>query len=234
MSAMSAILLVTLLLAAAAAASGQEQGSLPVHGRVVVPGEPPVLGCPRPSSLQAGSAAAAPCRVNASAAAAAACWLLTVPTRPCCSNNAADGVSLAQAEVWLQLESGERRVAFPLPDGAFTFADVPLGVHTLSVEQQQLLYPTLRLDVGVGRKGKVSAVAIDVTGVSALAWEAGAGWRAEHGSALGLEPRRAHQGGARLCLACRTPPSPSLQATACPPRCRPRRCRRRCWCGRWR
>lgn len=79
----------------------------------------------------------------------------------------ADGVSLAQAEVWLQLDSGERRVAFPLPDGSFNFAGVPVGIHTLSIEQPRLLYPTVRLDVGAGRKGKVAATAIDVPGVSA-------------------------------------------------------------------
>ncbi|KAL4437231.1 hypothetical protein ABPG75_004370 [Micractinium tetrahymenae] len=79
-----------------------------------------------------------------------------------------DGASLAQAEVALQLESGRRLLAFPLPDGAFSFAEVPVGVHTLTADVHGLIYPTVRLDVGTARKGKVAAVAADATGMPAL------------------------------------------------------------------
>lgn len=65
----------------------------------------------------------------------------------------------------LQLESGRQLLAFPLPDGAFSFAQVPVGVHTLTVDMRGLVYPTVRLDVGAARKGKVAAVAADATGV---------------------------------------------------------------------
>ena len=85
-----------------------------------------------------------------------------------------DGITLpmSQVEVALQLESGGgRRLAFPLPDGPFTFAEVPEGVHTLTVNALHLVYPTVKLDVGAGRKGgaaRVTAVAVDAPGVSAL------------------------------------------------------------------
>lgn len=78
----------------------------------------------------------------------------------------AEGVSLAQAEVWLQLASGRRLVSFPLPDGAFSFADVPAGVHTLTIEHSSLVFPSVRLDVGEGRHGRIVANAADVPGVS--------------------------------------------------------------------
>ena len=103
------------------------------------------------------------------------------PCRPC-SPRAAEGASLADTQVWLQLEGGRRLVAFPLPDGSFSFGRVPLGVHTLGVEHPALVYPTAKLDVGATRKGKVTATAVDVPGVSkatlllrrcTLAWAAG-------------------------------------------------------------
>ncbi|KAL4439417.1 hypothetical protein ABPG77_008746 [Micractinium sp. CCAP 211/92] len=68
----------------------------------------------------------------------------------------------------MQLESGPRLLAFPLPDGAFSFAEVPAGVHTLTVDVLGLIYPTVRLDVAVTRKGKVAAVAADASGAPAL------------------------------------------------------------------
>ena len=87
-----------------------------------------------------------------------------------------DGITLpmAQVVVALQVEGGGgRRLAFPLPDGSFSFAEVPEGVHTLTVNALHLAYPTVKLDVGAGRKGgaaRVSAVAVDAPGVSAAAW----------------------------------------------------------------
>ena len=78
-----------------------------------------------------------------------------------------DGV-LAGVEVWLQLEGGRRLVAFPLPDGSFSFSRVPLGVHTLGVEHRTLVFPAVKLDVGTSRTGKVAAAAADVPGVSEL------------------------------------------------------------------
>lgn len=88
-------------------------------------------------------------------------------------NPAADGVSLAQAEVSLQLEGGRRLLAFPLQDGSFSFPEVPVGVHTLSIhfsmQQQSLLFPTVKLDVGASQQGKVEAMAADVPGVSVTA-----------------------------------------------------------------
>lgn len=65
----------------------------------------------------------------------------------------------------LQLEGGRRLLAFPLQDGSFSFAEVPLGVHTLTVDINGLVYPAVRLDVGTARKGKVAAVASDAPGV---------------------------------------------------------------------
>ncbi len=86
---------------------------------------------------------------------------MSLPTTP-------DGSLLAGSlEVWLQLEGGRRLVAFPLPDGTFSFARVPLGVHTLGVEHRTLVFPAVKLDVGAARKGKVTAAAADVPGVSA-------------------------------------------------------------------
>ncbi|KAI7845319.1 hypothetical protein COHA_001161 [Chlorella ohadii] len=80
-----------------------------------------------------------------------------------------DGSLLAGSlEVWLQLEGGRRLVAFPLPDGTFSFARVPLGVHTLGVEHRTLVFPAVKLDVGAARKGKVTAAAADVPGQPAL------------------------------------------------------------------
>lgn len=73
---------------------------------------------------------------------------------------------LAQAEVVLQLEGGRRLIAPVLHDGSFAFAEVPLGVHSLSVGVPGLLYPTLKLDVGISRKDKVAAEAADMPGVS--------------------------------------------------------------------
>lgn len=78
-----------------------------------------------------------------------------------------DGV-LAGVEVVLQLEGGRRLVAFPLPDGSFSFSRVPLGVHTLGVEHRTLVFPAVKLDVGTSRTGKVAAAAADVPGVSEL------------------------------------------------------------------
>jgi hypothetical protein len=75
-------------------------------------------------------------------------------------------VPLTNAEVVLQLSCGKRLLAFVLPDGSFSFADVPLGLHTLSVQLPGLLYPTVKLDVGTTSKGKVAASAADVPGVS--------------------------------------------------------------------
>lgn len=81
---------------------------------------------------------------------------------------------MAQAEVALQLESGRRLLAFPLPDGAFSFAAVPDGVHTLTADVRGLIYPIVRLDVGDTHRGKVAAVAADATGVR-KGWPAPAG-----------------------------------------------------------
>ncbi|KAI3424894.1 hypothetical protein D9Q98_008278 [Chlorella vulgaris] len=82
----------------------------------------------------------------------------------------AEGTTLSTAEVTLQLESGRQLLAFPLADGSFSFPEVPLGVHTLSVQVQGLLYPTIRVDVGAARKGKVSSTVADVPGAPALTY----------------------------------------------------------------
>lgn len=73
----------------------------------------------------------------------------------------------------MQLEGGRRLLAFPLQDGSFSFPEVPVGVHTLSIhfsmQQQSLLFPTVKLDVGASQQGKVEAMAADVPGVSVTA-----------------------------------------------------------------
>ncbi|PSC68596.1 sister chromatid cohesion DCC1 [Micractinium conductrix] len=75
-----------------------------------------------------------------------------------------DAFSLAAAEVVLALEGGGQRLAFPLADGSFSFAEVPLGVHTLTVELRELMFPGVRLDVGAARKGKVTAALFELPG----------------------------------------------------------------------
>ena len=81
---------------------------------------------------------------------------------------AADGSSLADIEIELRLEGGRQLLGFPAArDGSFSFPEVPVGVHTLTVNARGLVFPTLKLDVGAARKGRVEAVAADLAGVSA-------------------------------------------------------------------
>jgi hypothetical protein len=75
---------------------------------------------------------------------------------------------LADIEIELRREDGRQLLGFPVArDGSFSFPEVPVGVHTLTVNARGLVFPTLKLDVGAARKGRVEAVAADLAGVSA-------------------------------------------------------------------
>lgn len=110
--------------------------------------------------------------------------------------------------MWLELAGGRRLVAFALRDGSFSFAAVPVGVHSLGVEHGQLLYPTLRLDVGAARKGRVAATVVDVVGVS----------RVQHKLRRSCQCRAFPAAGPlpciTPCLACESPAAPAAAGAA--------------------
>lgn len=218
--------LVLLLALLAPLASAEEaQQWLPVAGKVaMLPGE--LGGGCWGRQRRAGPPPPA-------AAVAAACGLplpladLCIPSPPALFSTP-DGTSLADVEVWLQLEGSRRLLAFPLPDGSFSFSRVPLGVHTLGVEHRTLVFPTAKLDVGATRKGKVTAAVADIPGVSTEADGAGKCLPALGMLALG---RRTPGGDGRHCTG--MPTCLLLPDNPVPARSN-RRCRTRCCCGRWR
>ena len=78
-----------------------------------------------------------------------------------------DGAQVpAEWEVAVQLDDGRRLAAGITVDGRFSLAAVPAGVHLLDVVAHGLVYPTVRLDVGIAEEGEVTASAADTPGVS--------------------------------------------------------------------
>ena len=165
-----ALLLACLLLAQRSLAADEAaQQWLPVQGKVFVPGGSLGELCSRPRGaatlVDASMPPPPPHRRRHPPHPP------PPPTPPHLLRAAADGSSLAGIEVELRLEGGRQLLGFPsVRDGSFSFPEVPLGVHTLTVHSLGLVFPTLKLDVGAARKGRVEAVAVDVPGVSA-------GWR---------------------------------------------------------
>lgn len=60
---------------------------------------------------------------------------------PNCECFADELATASQVQLMLLLDGGERRTAWPKPDGSFVFYSIPAGPHMLETAAPSLVYP---------------------------------------------------------------------------------------------
>eukprot|EP00884_Botryococcus_braunii_P011988 jgi/Botrbrau1/20790/Bobra.0156s0020.1 len=66
-------------------------------------------------------------------------------------------VTASQVQLILLLDGGERRTAWPKPDGSFIFYNIPAGPHMLETVAASLVYPQIHIDVDDDYGGSINA-----------------------------------------------------------------------------